>query len=44
MEGDLSVKKVLTAKNCADVGNEASLCFSTATNIACLQDWYSTEH
>ena len=24
--------------------NEASLCFGTATNIASLQDWYSTYH
>ena len=32
-DGDLSIKKVPAAKNCADVWNEASLCFSTTTTL-----------
>ena len=32
-DGDLSVKKVLTAKNCADVGTKPVSAFSTATTL-----------
>ena len=32
-DGDLSIKKVPTAKNCADVGTKPSLCFSTTTTL-----------
>ena len=40
-DGDLSIKKVPTAKKCADVGTKPG---SYCNNIASLQDWYSTNH
>ena len=42
-DGDLSIKKVLSAKNCADVGKNQFL-LQYCNNIASLQDWYSTDH
>ena len=39
---DLSIKKVPTAKNCADVERSQSL-LQYYINIASLQDWYSTD-
>ena len=42
-DGDLSIKKVLTAKNRADVGTKPSL-LQYYKNIASLQDWYYTDH
>ena len=32
-DGDLSIKKVPTAKNCEDVGTKPGVCFSTATTL-----------
>ena len=44
-DGDLSIKKVLTAKNCADVGTKpVSASIQHYNNIASLQDLYSTDH
>ena len=42
-DGDLSIKKVPTAKNCADVGIEASPCFCTTTTLQVCRDWYSND-
>ena len=38
-DGDFSIKKVLTAKNCADVGTKP-----VSASVASLQEWYSTSH
>ena len=40
-DGDLSIKKELTAKNCADVGTKP---VSASVLVASLQDWYSADH
>ena len=41
--GDLSIKKVSTAKNCADVGTK-SVSASVLQQHCKYQSWYSTDH
>ena len=43
-DGDLSIKKVLTAKNCADVGTMPVSASAQQQHCKFLQDWYSTDH
>ena len=43
-DGDVSIRKVATAKNCADVGTKKQSLLQYYNNIASLQDWYSTDH
>ena len=42
LDGHLSIKKALSAKNCADVGTKPAP--QHHNNTASLQDWYSTDH
>ena len=43
-DGDFSIKKVLSAKICADVGTKTVSASQFYNIIASLQDWYYTDH